>query len=109
MAVKPNPSAWKPGREINSHNSVFCYCSNQIFSRIALATANAGSYRVHSRPLALIGLALENAVGLNIDLGAGEFRCQSSVLTLFANRQRQLEIGNQNSYRLGRSINNKGI
>lgn len=69
--MKPDPSAWKPGREINSHNTVFCNRSNQILFRIALATANAGSYRVHSRPLAPIGLAFENAVGLNVDLGTG--------------------------------------
>ena len=69
--MKPNPSAWKPGREINSHNTVFCNRSNQILFQIALTAANAGSYGVHSRPSASIGLAFENAVGLNVDLGTG--------------------------------------
>lgn len=49
-------------------------------------------------------VVFEDAVGLDVDLGARELGGQASVLPLFADRQRQLVIGHEGAHGLGRGI-----
>lgn len=86
--------------------------TKKISLHVALTTTQASPVGLHTTPSGLRGrfglLRLHDRVGLDVDFRSGQLRRQSSVLTLFSDRKRELIVGYQCADLLGVFVDDEG-
>lgn len=86
--MKPRTATAKGLLRIEKQRILLDCDPKENFGVGALTTANTGSNVFHSSPLLFSGLVLvvfEDAIGLDVDLSAGQLGRETRILTFLAN------------------------